>query len=157
MRSSGEDLADETLAGVIGGMRLAGKQYLKSADPLRDCDQAGCIVEEQIGALIGCDAASKAKGEDVRIEVLSCAGGDLGEEAELALAMSGRDIRGRDAVGGAEVLVVRPPRRNLRVEQLLEGLGEPRRSVYTGGDGVDLVVGNICCETMPCCIATPLT
>jgi hypothetical protein len=90
-------------------MGLAGEQNLEAADFFGDGYEAGGVVEEQAGALIGCDATCKAKGEDVRVEDLAGAGLDFSEEAELALAMGGRYVRWRDAVDRAEVLIVGAP------------------------------------------------
>ncbi len=86
----GVDVADEALAGVVGGVGLAGEEDLEAADLLGDGDQARGVVEEQAGALVGGDAAGEAEGEDVGVEVVAGALGDRREEAMLAFDVSRR-------------------------------------------------------------------
>ncbi len=52
-----DDLADQVLAGVVFGMGLAGEERDESRD----------IVEEQVAALIGGEAAGEADGQRVGI------------------------------------------------------------------------------------------
>ena len=119
-------------------MGFAGVENLQAADFFGDGDEAGGVVEEQAGALVGGDAAGEAEGEDVGVEVVAGALGDRGEEAKLALVVGGGDARRVDAVDGAEVLVVGAPVGDLVVEELLEWVGEPGGGVDAVGDGVDL-------------------
>ncbi len=65
----GEDVADEALAGVVGGVSLAGHEDLQAADAVGDLDEALGRVQDQAGALVGGDAAGEAEGEDVGVEV----------------------------------------------------------------------------------------
>ena len=131
---------DEGLAGVIGGVGLAGEEDLQSAEFLGEGFEAWAIVEEQVDSLVGGDAAGEAEGEDVGVEVNAGAGFDGGEEALLAEGVSGGDDAGIDAVERAEVLVIVTPLGNLFVEELLEGLREPGGCVDAVGDGVDGVL-----------------
>ena len=120
-------------------MRLAGEEDLKAADLLSNGDEAGWIVEEQAGALVGGDAAGEAEGEDVGVEVLLRAAGYGGEEAMLAFNVAGSDLCRVDALDGAEVLVIGAPVGDFLVEEILKGAGEPGGGVDAVGDGVDVV------------------
>ncbi len=115
----GEDIADEALAGDVGGVGLAGEEDLQAADLLGELGEALGIVEEQAGALVGGDAAGEAEGQHLGVELLPGAPGDLGEQALLGLLVAVGDLGRRDAVDGTEVVVVVTPLGNLLVEQRL--------------------------------------
>ena len=137
MGGGGEDVADERLSALVGGVGFAGEEDLEAADLFGDCREACRVGEDEAGALVGGDAASEAEGEDVGIELL--AGGLLDgvEERELAGAVGRGDLRGGDAVDGTEVLVIGAPAGDLVIEQLLEGFREPGGGMDAVGDGMD--------------------
>ena len=80
--------------------------------------------------IIQIESTSKAEGEDVGVEFDAGALLDGVEEVQLAGEVGGFDDFGLDAIDGFEVLII--------VEW----------TVYSG---------NICCETLPWSMATPLT
>ena len=129
------------LPALSAGWALPAYRDLQAADLLGDGDETLGVVQEQAGALVGGDAAGKAEGEDVGVEVVAGAFGDGGEEAKLAFVVGSGDAGGVDAVDRAEVMVVGAPVRDLAVEEVLELGGEPGGGVDAVGDGVDLVVG----------------
>ena len=64
-----EDLADQVLAGVVFGMGLAGEEDLQRAVLVgEERHESRDIVEEQVAALIGGDAAGEADGQRLGIE-----------------------------------------------------------------------------------------
>ncbi len=122
-------------------MGLASVENLEAADFFGDRDQAGRVVQEQAGPLVGGDAAGKAERKDVGVEVVAGALGDSAEEAKLAFVVGRGDTCRIDTVNGPKVLVVGAPVRDLAVEEFLELRGEPGGGVDAVGDGVHLVVG----------------
>ena len=76
----GEDVADEALSCVVGGVSFTGEEDLKAADLFGDGYEAGGVVEEEAGALVGGYATGESQGKDVWIEVVASAAGDRGEE-----------------------------------------------------------------------------
>ena len=71
MSRGGEDVADECLSALVGGMSLAGEDDLQAADLFGDGGEARRIGKEQAGALVGRDAPGEAKREHVGIELLA--------------------------------------------------------------------------------------
>ncbi len=136
----GEDVADEALAGVVGGVSLAGHEELQAADAVGDLDEALGRVQNKAGALVGGDAAGEAEGQDVGVKIDAGALLDRLEEAQLAGQVGGFDDFGLDAVDRFKVLVIVTPFGNFLVEQLLKGLREPSGRVHAVGDGVDRVL-----------------
>ncbi len=136
-----EDVADETFAGLVGGVGFAGVQDLEAADLFGDRGEAFGVVKEEARALVGGDAAGETEGEDAGLEADAGAKLDFGEESFLADAVRARDLLRADAVDGAEVLVVGAPAGDFEVKELLERFGEPGGGVDAVGDGVDGVVG----------------
>ncbi|MGQ3366541.1 hypothetical protein, partial [Rhizobium oryzihabitans] len=63
------DLADQLLALVVGGVRLAGEDELDATVVVREQrTQPVGLAEQQCGALVGGHAAREADGERVRVE-----------------------------------------------------------------------------------------
>ena len=76
------DLLQVVLAGLVGGMRLAGKHDLhRPARRVEDAEQPIGVVEDQLGPLVAGEPAREADGQRVRIE--QRAGGDDARRADV--------------------------------------------------------------------------
>src|SRR6185312_9383269 len=138
--SRSEYVADETLAGLVRRMRLAGEDDLQAADFAGDLFETRNLLKQQRNALVGRHAAGEAERKDVGIKLNAGALLDRLKQPQFAQLMGLGDLLRRDAVHGAEVLVIVTPLRNFLVQKLLKRLREPGRSVDPVGDGVDAVL-----------------
>ena len=122
-------------------MRFASEENLQSAGLIGDPEQPLGIGEEQAGALVGCGAARKAEGEHAWIEDQSGTCGDLSQKRFLGAVMSVEDFLFGQIDGVAEEEIVASPRRDVRIQHLLHGLGDPCGRMNTVCDGVDVELG----------------
>ena len=135
------DASNDVLATLVVGVRLAGIQDLQPAAAGRDAAQALGIAEQHFRPLVGCGAAGKADGEDIRRQLPLGARGDLGQQSLLGGAMRLADFAVIDRDGVSQVEGLGAPLGNEAVEQLLKFPACPARGVHTVGDRVDQVVG----------------
>ena len=95
------------------------------------------IGKEQAGALVGGHAAGKAQREHARVEHLSGARANLGQQRLLGLFVRMENLVLGQVDRVAQEEVVATPGGNVFVQQLLEGLANPGGRMHSVGDGVD--------------------
>ena len=139
-----DDSGDDVLAGLVGGVGLAGEENLHGS--LRAAQQLGearPVTEQEIRALVRRKSASEADRERVQVELVRCLRALLRqlEQPPLELAVDVPQLTRGDlvdrvppAVGRVEV----PPVGADEAAQQRRDLGRhPRRHVHAVGDGPD--------------------
>jgi hypothetical protein len=121
-------------------MRLATVHDLELPHRARDLRQLVEVREDEIRALVRRRAAREADRHHRRIEELTGAPRDLGEQGALAGRVRLADLLERYANGIPQIQIVAPPLRHPPVEQLRELRTGPRHRVHAVGDRVHRIL-----------------
>src|SRR5579859_2440710 len=125
-----QDVANESLAFLVTGVRLAGVDHLQSAGLRRDHSEAFEVSEEKISPLVGRDPASESDGEYFWTHREMMLFIDAVQQFCLRLLVRRTDFRRRNTLRMTQTEIVLSPVGNVTIIELLKMRRGPGGSVH---------------------------
>ena len=131
-----EDVPNQLFSALVFRVRFSTEHELDTVGP--DGSEPFEVAEDQVGALVGCEAACEANGQTVFVEFHTGGGADeFSEHAPVGLAGLQQGFIGQ-ATGVAQLTGIFLPTWQVRVEQRTHLRGCPGDVMDAVGDGGDV-------------------
>src|SRR4029077_7216333 len=117
-----ENVPDDVLAAGVEWMGLAGINDLECSNVLGDLPQAVEVAQDQVGPFLAGSGGAQANGESFGIELQTGLLANGLKKIVFCEEVRGPDFFGRQAQRSTKAVIVFPPRWNVTIEELAEGL-----------------------------------